>query len=107
MRLLAMRLKVVSLLCFGLSMLVAGCSTAPLCDFLDHVSPGRMEKDRIPPQGGVCAPGQGTIPIGGPPPALPLIPGPAPLPGSTGPPPMIPSINVPNVPPPPPPPSDG
>lgn len=102
MRPLAMRIKIVAFVCVVLPVFVAGCGTAPLCDFLDHVSPGRMEKDRVAPHGGVCAPGQGTIPIGGPPPAPPLIPGPVPLPGSTAPPPMIPPITVPPPPPPPP-----
>lgn len=52
----------------------AGCSTAPLADFLDVVRPGRLGPERVPPYGGVNAPvpaGPLVVPPPGPPPALP------------------------------------
>lgn len=83
--------------------LLAGCSTAPVADVLDFCKPGKMYKDQLTPYGGVCIPGQGTIPImPGPVPILPttppisVIPGPTPL--STPPGPAV-------IPPPPPPPT--
>src|SRR5262249_47268952 len=36
--------------------LMAGCSTAPLADVLDFLSPGRLGPERTPPYGGVCVP---------------------------------------------------
>lgn len=87
--------------------LLGGCSTAPCYDLMDCLKPGKMYKDQVTPYGGVCIPGQGTLPIGAAPcpvpnlpstPAVPVpvIPGPAPISGPT------PSPAV--IPPPPPPP---
>lgn len=86
--------------------LLTGCSTSPCYDFLDRCKPGHMYKDRVTPYGGVCIPGQGTVPIAAmpapilpttPPVTVPVIPGPTPLSGSGTTAPII-------VPPPPPPP---
>jgi formin 2 len=97
---------------------LAGCSTAPLADFLDFVAPGRIPKKGGEPYGGVCQPQGGTpgapgVPGGGviPPPAAPgagVIPPPAgvnPTPPGGGviPPPQEPGF----LPPPPPPPPAG
>ena len=83
--------------------LFAGRSNAPLVDFLDYARPGRLEKGTAPPHGGVCTPGQGTIPIVQPNPNLPstpavIVPGPAPVQG-----PYVQPTGPPPVPPPPPP----
>src|SRR5437764_1361020 len=85
---------------------LVGCSTAPVYDVMDCLEPGHMYKDRVAPYGGVCTPGQGTLPIcpapavptlpSTPPVAVPVVPGPAPLGGAPAP-----AI----IPPPPPPPT--
>jgi len=55
-------------------LLLAGCSTHPCADFLDHFFPGRVRADpATPPRGGVCIP-QGA----------PLCPGAAVGPGAPG-----------------------
>ncbi|HEV2949758.1 MAG TPA: hypothetical protein VGX70_20445 [Gemmataceae bacterium] len=69
-----------------LSLLLAGCSTAPVADLMDYFSPGRMGPEATPPYGGVSAPhpGGGSLPSGavvGP--ALPPVP-PAPPAGGAG-----------------------
>jgi hypothetical protein len=69
-------------------LLAAGCSTAPVADFLDLVAPGRIELG-AQPYGGVCAPQGG--PIGGP--AVP-----APVAPPTPPPPPAGAVPVPVVP---------
>ena len=51
---------------------LAGCSTAPIADFLDFFKPGRLEPEETPPYGGVCGAG-----CAAPPPAGPLVPVPA------------------------------
>lgn len=84
-----------------LALCVAGCSTAPVADFLDWFAPGRIPQGAAETQGGVCAP-QGVlpganvapvppvppgvgppqpVPFGGLPPALPGALPPAPPPG--------------------------
>jgi hypothetical protein len=72
---------------FGL-LVLAGCSTAPLADFLDWVSPGQVPKGVGLRQGGVCAP-QGVLPGAGnlpaPPPGV-VVPAPVPVPGGPAPP---------------------
>lgn len=64
--------RVLPLLC----LLLAGCSTHPGADFLDHFFPGKVRSDpRQLPYGGVC------LPQGAPPgPGLPLVPS-VPVPG--------------------------
>ncbi len=74
---------------------LAGCSTAPIADFLDFFKPGRLGPEQTPPYGGVCGPAcvapspaspmvpppsaQGPIPPSGPSQiAPPLTPGPPP-----------------------------
>jgi hypothetical protein len=47
-----------------LLLLLTGCSTAPLADFLDFVRPGRLGPERVAPYGGVNAPRQVGAPIG-------------------------------------------
>jgi hypothetical protein len=73
---------------FGL-LLLAGCSTHPICDVKDYFRPGKIGPNKVQPYGGVCIP-QG--PITGPGPSLPsvpainvpVVPPPAPLPPPTG-----------------------
>jgi hypothetical protein len=67
----------------ALLLALAGCSTAPIADFLDLVSPGRFPANAKDGRGGVCIPQGGPAGgiLGGPPPgavpvpALPLPPG--------------------------------
>jgi hypothetical protein len=49
-----------------LSLLLAGCSTAPVADLMDYFSPGRMGPEATPPYGGVAAPhpGGSSLPPG-------------------------------------------
>jgi hypothetical protein len=69
---------------------LAGCSTAPLADFLDFVAPGRLPPEKGQLYGGVCQPQGGTpgapgVPLDLPPP-VPIGPGlPAPAPVIPGP----------------------
>jgi len=70
-------------------LLLCGCSTHPVMDFLDYWSPGKLSKGKAQQHGGVCLP-QGnfpqTVPAG---PAVPSIAVPAPpvVPGPNPPPP--------------------
>jgi hypothetical protein len=91
-----------------LCVLLAGCSTHPCADFLDHFFPGRVYADpQTAPHGGVCIPQgaplcpgvpgtPGTVPLG--PPVFPgtVPPTPTPIPPAGG-----------LIPPPPPPPPPG
>ena len=76
----------------GVAFLAAGgCSTHPVIDVMDYAFPSRVEKGKMQPYGGVCVP-QGPVQPPGPvlpgivPPApsvaAPVVPPPAPLPGS-------------------------
>src|SRR5205807_445090 len=69
-------------------LLLAGCSTAPIADILDHVKPGRVSPDAPVISGGVGAPhpgiGSPVAELPGPPP--PLVPTPDP---SVAPPPEL------------------
>jgi hypothetical protein len=60
-----------------LAFLLAGCSTAPIADLMDHFAPGHVEPGKAAPYGGVCQPQQLVPP--GPPPVLP-----GPPPAGTG-----------------------
>jgi hypothetical protein len=77
-------------------LIVAGCSTAPVADFLDLVHPGRFPAKAKDPHGGVCVPQGGPAGgvLGGPPPGVtpnpPTPPGPGELP-----PPLPPPVGVP------------
>ncbi len=72
-----------------LCVLLAGCSTAPIADFMDHFFPAKIDPNATPgarTRGGVCDPPPTvmptpTTPPGGLPPAVPAGPasGPAPL----------------------------
>jgi hypothetical protein len=56
-------------------LLITGCSTAPVADLLDYLSPGKLEQGKVAPYGGVCGPqqaGAGAIVA----PAHPLLAGP-------------------------------
>jgi hypothetical protein len=76
-------------------LVLAGCSTHPLCDVKDYFYPGKVSPNKVQPYGGVCIP-QGPItgPASSLPPApsmpsvpaiaVPVVPPPAPLPPSTG-----------------------
>lgn len=59
---------------------LAGCSTAPLANFLDLVRPGRLGPEKVPPYGGVGV----SRPVGGVV-AGPLQYAPAPMPGPVAP----------------------
>jgi hypothetical protein len=84
------------------TLLLAGCSTHPIADFLDVTQPGRMYPNEVSPYGGVCGP-QGSVLAPGltcPPPVVPV---PA-APGPMGPPVVPPPVPLPgNAPAPPPP----
>jgi hypothetical protein len=54
-----------------LALFAAGCSTAPIADFLDFIAPGRVPEGAGQIQGGVCAP-QGALPGA----SVPLVPPP-------------------------------
>ncbi|MBI3410095.1 MAG: hypothetical protein HY040_17270 [Planctomycetes bacterium] len=74
-------------------LIVAGCSTHPVIDVMDYAFPGRVEKGKTQPYGGVCIP-QGPVQPPGPAVpvivpavpsvAVPVVPPPAPLPGTGG-----------------------
>jgi hypothetical protein len=86
----------------ALLLALAGCSTAPIADFLDLVSPGRFPANAKDPHGGVCiqqgGPAGGVL--GSPPPGavqIPAVPlGPA-GPGEL-PPPLPPPNSIPGMP---------
>jgi|GEM_PF-1349750 len=67
-----------------LTLLLSGCSTAPLADVLDHLKPGRLEPGQTAPYGGVCNPHPG---------------GPAPTVAGPIPPPVFPTAPAPTAPP--------
>src|ERR1051326_4564024 len=46
-------------------LLSAGCSTAPVADFLDFCKPGRLGPEQVAPYGGVCQPRPGGLPVAG------------------------------------------
>lgn len=64
-----------------LLLLVAGCSTAPIADILDHVKPGRIRPVAPVVSGGVGMPhpGIGSPVVASPSPPPPLVPTPDPL----------------------------
>jgi hypothetical protein len=72
-----------------LLLLLAGCSTAPIADFLDLVDPAKGTGGNVEPHGGVCNP---TPAIGVAPPGV--LPGTriAPPPGGEVPPPEPPAV---------------
>jgi hypothetical protein len=77
-------------------LLLAGCSTAPVADFLDLLSPGRIQIGKDNPYGGVCIPQGG--PVGGPvAPVVTVPPGPV----IAVPPAPVPAVGAPPPPPPP------
>jgi hypothetical protein len=64
-----------------LSLLLAGCSTAPIADLMDWVSPGRLRPGQVQPYGGVCIPQGGPVVAPAVPTAVPVAPT-APVPGA-------------------------
>jgi hypothetical protein len=86
----------------ALLLALAGCSTAPIADFLDLVCPGRFPANAKDPHGGVCI--QQGGPAGGvlgcPPPGAVAIPALPVAPGGPGelPPPLPPPNSMPGVP---------
>jgi hypothetical protein len=90
------------LIASALLLALAGCSTAPIADFLDLVSPGRFPTNAKDPHGGVCiqqgGPAGGVL--GGPPPGSVAIPAVPLTPGGPGelPPPLPPPNAMPGIP---------
>jgi hypothetical protein len=68
--------------------LLAGCSTAPVADFMDTFFPGKLSPGTAAPYGGVCQPqGAPIAPAaapGVPPGPVPAVPPPPPVPGAPG-----------------------